>query len=166
VQQRVFDTIIINQTHHKLIQQTYSTGPHTCSTVVAPSCCRCLVVTAVSLLHYCYVLHYCCIVVLLLSHRCYTPVTLLVYTQSGLARAGDARAVVTLLLHCCYTVVTLLLHCCYTVVTLLSHCCYTVVTLLSHCCHTVVTLLLHCYYTVVTLMLGLCWVRGRVPSLI
>jgi hypothetical protein len=36
----------------------------------------------------------------LLSHCCYT--------------------VVTLLLHCCYTVVTLLLHCCYTVVTLLS----------------------------------------------
>jgi hypothetical protein len=37
-------------------------------------------------------------------------------------------AVVTLLLHCCYTVVTLLLHCCYTVVALLLHCCYTVVT--------------------------------------
>jgi hypothetical protein len=42
--------------------------------------------------------------------------------------------VVTLLLHCCYTVVTLLLHCCYTVVTLWLHCGYTVVTIVSHCC--------------------------------
>jgi hypothetical protein len=35
---------------------------------------------------------------------------------------GDQVHVVTLLLHCCYTVVTLLLHCCHTVVTLLLLC--------------------------------------------
>jgi hypothetical protein len=47
-------------------------------------------------------------------------------------------AIVTLLLHCRYTVVTPLLPRCYSVVTLLLH------TLLLHCCDTVVTLLQSC----------------------
>jgi magnesium-transporting ATPase (P-type) len=45
------------------------------------------------------------ILVVLLSHCCYTAVTLL--------------------LHCCYTVVTLQSHCCYTAIALLLHCCST-----------------------------------------
>jgi hypothetical protein len=87
---------------------------------------------------------------------------------------GGLEGVVTLLLHCCYTVarhkkrtqagLKVLLHCCYTVVTLLLHCCPPqekdtgglegVVTLLLHCCHNVVTLLLHFCYTVITLLLA------------
>jgi hypothetical protein len=41
--------------------------------------------------------------------------------QTLTGEATDQVRVVTLLLHCCYTVVTLLLHLCYTVVTLLLH---------------------------------------------
>jgi hypothetical protein len=132
-------------------------------------------------------LHYCYTVVKLLSFCCYTVDTLIESPRGDwwAHRAGDnARCVlgrpqtfereegvcvVTLVLHCCYTVVTLLLHCYHTVITLLLHCMNSSVTLLLHCCDArcvlgrpqtfereegvcVVILLLHCCYTVVTLL--------------
>jgi hypothetical protein len=88
--------------------------------------------------------------------------------QIGSREGGNA--LITLLLHfcyTCYTVVTLLLHCCYTVVTLFLHCCYTVVTLWLHCLY-IVTLLLHCCHTVVILLSHCCYhtdpLRGQIGS--
>jgi hypothetical protein len=71
-----------------------------------------------------------------LLSNCFDTTSQYRYQDNAFAVVGGLVIIVTLLLHCGYTVVTMLLHCIYNVVTLFSQLrctSYTLVTFLFYC---------------------------------